>query len=127
MIHYFSARNPDFCRICPKCVSLLTNITECKELTSRKWRSRKIAATTPPLYRIASAFGDPGKILLLPPHRIASASGDHGKDSRNSTTSTWQLCARYTVFLNDTEGPLNLSDVFVDSTCVCTLALILYS
>ena len=44
--------------------------------------------------RIASAFGDPGKILLLPPppHRIVSASGDHGKDSRNSTTSTWQLC-----------------------------------
>ena len=27
-----------------------------------------------------------------PPHRIASGSGDHGKDSRISTSSTWQLC-----------------------------------
>ena len=33
------------------------------------------------------ATGDHGKILLLPP-----PFGDHGKDSRNSTTSTWQLC-----------------------------------
>ena len=37
---------------------------------------------------------DDGKILLLPPppHRTVSVSGDHGKDSRNSTSSTWQLC-----------------------------------
>ena len=44
MINNFFARNRDFCRSCPKCVPLLTNI----------------AATTPP-HRIASAFGDPGK------------------------------------------------------------------
>ena len=47
-----------------------------------------------PPHRICSAFGDDAKCLLLPPppNRIASASGDHGKDSRNSTSSTWQLC-----------------------------------
>ena len=37
-----------------------------KELTSRKWRARKIGATTPP-HRIAPAQGDLGKIRLLPP------------------------------------------------------------
>ena len=70
MINYFPARNPDFCRICPNCVSLLTNITECgvrvdfAEVEMRE--NCKLLPTTPP-HRIASAFGDPGKILLLPP------------------------------------------------------------
>ena len=50
VINDLSARNPDFCRICPKCVSLLTR-----------------------------------RLLGTPQN-----SGDHGKDSRNSTTSTWQ-------------------------------------
>ena len=58
-------------------------------------RTWKHSPTTPPSpHRIWSACGDDGKILLgaYYPHRIASASGDHGKDSRNSTSSTWQLC-----------------------------------
>ena len=66
---------------------------------------RKIAGTTPPpLNRVvASAFGDHGKILLLPPtpppHYIASAFGDHGKflllpptESRRLSETTDKFC-----------------------------------
>ena len=60
----------------------------------RNWRSRKNPASTPPppLNRVGSWRSRKISATTPPPHWIASASGDHGKDSRNSTTSTWQLC-----------------------------------
>ena len=44
-----------------------------------------------------------------PPHWIVSASGDHGKDSRNSSTSAWQLWVRVDVLgsVNPNPNPNN--------------------
>ena len=86
VINNFPARNPDFCRICPKCVSLLTNITEwaCHWMLgkTKSWLrgsgddgKLKIAVTTPPPpHRIRVGFWGSRKIAATnpppPPNRV---------------------------------------------------------
>ena len=107
VINYFSARNADFCRTCPKCVSLLTNITECGvrvdfaevEITENCWYyppppktesrrllgSRKNSATTPPT-ESRRLLGIPEKNSATTPPPPPNRVGFRGSRKNSATT-----------------------------------------
>ena len=93
--YFFSAKKSSFSvGSCEMWVSECTLAVFCARGKNLGFLSGKNSATTPPHWFATCLESTENFCYYPPPHWIASASGDHGKDSRNSTSSTWQLCTR---------------------------------